>query len=286
MRKWIAPPCTTSTPPCSISSESTTNASPTNIRAATWLRDSGPAFLVRDDGTRAASAWHFNGWGGKFSSIAQDAKLAERLCEHLGLSMHRADLRLEGGAVAVDGEGTLLTTESCVLHPNRNPGMSRHDVERELCHALGVKKVIWLPGELSAGDCTDGHIDGLACFARPGLVLLETATDPDSARSEVLRENRRALRGVTDARGRELEIIEMEDAWEAERLGDTFCISYINFYVANGGVFMPAYGAPGDEPARRIIERAFPDREVVQVDVRKIAIGGGGIHCITQQQPA
>ncbi len=251
-----------------------------------WLRDSGPAFLVRDDGTRAAAAWHFNGWGGKFSQVERDAKLADRLCEHLGLSLHRADLRLEGGAVAVDGEGTILTTESCVLHPDRNPGMSRREAERELCHALGATKVIWLPGELSAGDCTDGHIDGLACFARPGLVLLETATDPDSARGEVLRENRRALRGATDARGRKLEIIEMEDAWQAERLGDTFCISYINFYVANGGVVMPAYGAPGDEPARQIIATAFPDREVVQVDVRKIAIGGGGIHCITQQQPA
>ncbi len=251
-----------------------------------WLRDTGPAFLVRDDGARAASAWHFNGWGGSFPRFEQDAELAKRLCEHLGLPLRHADLRLEGGAVSVDGEGTILTTESCVLHPNRNPGMTRLEAERELCHALGASKVIWLPGELSDGDCTDGHIDGLACFARPGLVLLETLTDPASERSKILRENRRALQGATDARGRELEIIEMEDAWQAENRGDTFCISYINFYVANGGVVMPAYDAPGDEPARRIIEKAFPSRHVVQVDVRDIAIGGGGIHCITQQQPA
>ena len=145
--------------------------------------------------------------------------------------------------------------------------------------------MIWLPGELSVGDCTDGHIDGLACFVRPGLVLLETLTDPTSERSKVLRENRLALRGASDARGRGLEVIEMEDAWQAENRGGSFCISYINFYLANGGVVMPCYDAPGDEPARRIIEKAFPTRDVVQVDVRDIAIGGGGIHCITQQRP-
>jgi agmatine deiminase len=164
--------------------------------------------------------------------------------------------------------------------------MTRLEVERELCHTLGASKVIWLPGELDEGDCTDGHVDGLACFARPGLVLMETLTDPDSERSKILSENRRALQGATDAHGRELEVIEIEDAWQAEQRSDTFCISYINFYLANGGVVMPAYDAPGDEPARRIIERAFPSRDVVQVDVRNIAIGGGGIHCITQQQPA
>ena len=251
-----------------------------------WLRDTGPAFLVRDDGARAGSAWHFNGWGGSFSRFEQDAKLPARLCEHLDLPLYRADLRLEGGAVSVDGEGTILTTESCALNPNRNPGVSRRDVERELCDALGGEKVIWLPGELSVGDCTDGHVDGLACFARPGLVLLETLTEPDSERAKVLRENRLALRGVTDARGRPLEIVEMEDAWQANAKSDTFCASYINFYVANGGIVMPAYAAPGDAPARRIIEKTFPNHEVVQVDVRKIAIGGGGIHCITQQQPA
>jgi agmatine deiminase len=251
-----------------------------------WLRDTGPAFLVRNDGARAASAWHFNAWGQSFDRFEEDAKLAGRLCDHLDVPLHQAGLRLEGGAIATDGEGTILTTESCALNPNRNPGMSRADVEHELCQALGASKVIWLPGELSEGDCTDGHIDGLACFARPGLVLCETATDPSSERSKVLQENRRVLERATDACGRALEIVEMEDAWRAEQQGDSFCISYVNFYVANGGIVMPAYDAPGDAAALRIVERAFPDRSVVQVDVRKIAINGGGIHCITQQQPA
>ena len=251
-----------------------------------WARDAGPTFLVRGDGSHAATAWLFNGWGGKLERFEQDAKLGERLCDQLGWPLYRSPLCLEGGAIHVDGEGTILTTDSCVLNANRNPGLSRRELERELCHALGGSKVIWLPGELADGDVTDGHVDGLACFARPGVILLETLTDPASPRAKLLQENRRALRGVTDARGRSLEIVEMEDAWGVEREGDAFCTSYINFYLANGGVVMPSYGAPGDERARRVVEKAFPDRKVVQVDVRKIAIGGGGIHCITQQQPA
>ena len=250
-----------------------------------WVRDTGPAFLVGDGGSRAATAWRFNAWGGKFERYAEDAQLAARLCARLGLPLYRSSLHLEGGALHVDGEGTLLTTESCVLNPNRNPGLTRAEAERELCQALGCSKVIWLPGELDPGDATDGHVDGLACFARPGLVLMESRTDPDSPRAAILGENRRALQGATDARGRVLEIVEMEDAWEAEQQGDSFCISYVNFYVANGGVVMPAYGIPADARARALVAHAFPDREVVQVDVRKIAIGGGGIHCITQQQP-
>ncbi len=251
-----------------------------------WLRDTGPAFLVGGDGARAAAAWRFNAWGGKFPRCADDARLAERLCERLGLPLYRSPLHLEGGAVHVDGEGSVLTTESCALNPNRNAGLGRADVERELCAALGASVVLWLPGELDPRDVTDGHVDGLACFARPGLVLMETRTDPSSPRAELLAENRRALRGARDARGRAIEVVELEDAWQAERESDAFCTSYLNFYLANGGVVMPAYGIPADARARALVEKAFPDRAVVQVDVRPIAIGGGGIHCITQQQPA
>jgi agmatine deiminase len=251
-----------------------------------WARDSGPSFLTGPGGCRAATAWRFNAWGGKFDLYEQDARLAERLCAHLGFDRYASPLHLEGGAFHVDGEGTILTTESCALNSNRNPGMTRAEVERELCHALGASKVIWLPGGLHEGDVTDGHVDGLACFARPGLVLMETQTGADPETRAVLRENRRAIEGATDARGRPIQVVEMEEAWEAEADGDSFCRSYINFYLANGGVVMPAYGIPADARARAVVEQAFPGREVVQVDVRKVAIGGGGIHCITQQQPA
>jgi agmatine deiminase len=251
-----------------------------------WTRDSGPAFLVGPGGSRAATAWHFNAWGGKYERYQEDAQLARRLCAHLGLRCFQSPLHLEGGALAVDGEGTVLTTESCALNPNRNPGFTKRDVEAELCRALGASKVIWLPGALTEDDITDGHVDGLACFARPGFVLLETMTGPDSPTREMMRENRRALEGATDAKGRPIEVVEMEEAWEAEPESDTWCRSYINFYVANGGIVMPAYGVPGDARARAVVAKAYPDRKVVQIDVRKVAIGGGGIHCITQQQPA
>jgi agmatine deiminase len=251
-----------------------------------WLRDTGPAFLVGPGGARAASLWHFQAWGGKSERYRDDAQLARRLCSHVGLPYFQSPLHLEGGALTVDGEGTVITTESCALNPNRNPGLTTREVDVEICRALGASKVIWLPGVLDPGDLTDGHVDGLACFARPGLVLMETLTgEADSAR-EMLRENRRALEGATDAKGRALEVVEMEDAWEAEPESETWCRSYINFYVANGGIVMPAYGVPGDERARAVVAQAFPDRRVVQIDVRKVAIGGGGIHCITQQQPA
>jgi agmatine deiminase len=251
-----------------------------------WVRDTGPAFLRGNDGSAAATAWRFNGWGESVARYEADARIAESVAAHLELPLYRSPLRLEGGAICVDGEGTVITTESCLLNSNRNPGLTRDEVERELCRALGAAKVIWLPGELWAGDDTDGHVDGLACFARPGLLLLECRTDPSALRAEVLRENRRALDGATDARGRPIEIIELEDAWRAEYPNDAFCISYTNFYVANGGVVMPSYGIATDAAARDVVERAFPDRRVVQVDVRHIAVGGGGIHCITQQQPA
>jgi agmatine deiminase len=251
-----------------------------------WTRDSGPAFLVGKGGARAATAWHFNAWGAKNDRYEQDAQIAKRLCANLALPCYQSPLFLEGGGIHIDGEGTVLTTESCALNSNRNPGLTKREVEKELCHALGASKVIWLPGGLHPGDITDGHVDGLACFARPGLVLMETLTGADCANREVLRENRRAIEGATDAKGRSIEIVEMEGAWEAEPESDTYCDSYINFYVANGGLVMPKYGVPGDERARAVLEKAFPDRKVVQVDIRKVAIGGGGIHCITQQQPA
>lgn len=249
-----------------------------------WLRDSGPSFLRHASGRRAGVSWRFNAWGGKHEPWDKDDALAGSLLERLGLPCYRSPLILEGGAFHVDGEGTLLTTESCVLNPNRNPDWSKEEAEAEIKQALGVEKVIWLPGDPGEKE-TDGHVDGLACFVRPGVVLVETNPYPDDPHSAVLRENLKALLGQRDARGRKLEFLFIEEAADAQATSEIFSRSYINFYLANGGVVMPGFGIEADSRIREVVEAAFPDRRVVQVDISDIAPGGGGIHCITQQEP-
>ena len=253
-----------------------------------WMRDSGPTFLTGADGRRAGTAWRFNAWGGKVSEYADNARLAGRVLNLGGAPSYQSSLCLEGGAIHTDGEGTVITTESVVLNPNRNPGINKRAAERELCDALGASKVIWLPGDPDNVhvDITDGHIDGLVCFVKPGVVLYESDPSASGAARQLAADNRRALEAAVDAAGRRLQIISIDDAYEAATPHDMFCRSYVNFYIANGGIVMPAYGVPGDARALAVIKACFPDREVVQVDVTYLASGGGGIHCITQQQPA
>jgi len=250
-----------------------------------WCRDNGPTFLKKGADVLAGTAWRFNAWGEKSKPYDDDALLSRRLLQHLGLPVYPSLLTTEGGAIHTDGEGTLVTTETAVLNANRNPGMSKGEAERALCEATAAEKVIWLPGDPDEW-MTDGHIDGLACFVRPGVMLYETNPDPADPHYRTLVENLKALQGATDAKGRTIELIPIEEAYEAEAIGDHFSRSYINFYLANGAVIMPGYGTPGDVRAKAVVERAFPDREVVQLDLRAIAPGGGGIHCITQQQPS
>ena len=250
-----------------------------------WTRDSGPNFVKRDDGALAASVFHFNAWGGKYETYRKDAALGHRLAEYLGIPSFSSPLFMEGGGINVDGEGTLLTTEQCVLHPNRNPQLTKPEAEQAFCDALGVKKVLWLPGDPQDTE-TDGHVDGIACFIRPGVVLVEVCPEKNTVRYEAMQSNVSALEGATDAAGRELEIVVIEEAHEAESRSEIFAKSYINFYIANGGIVMPAFGIERDEVARAQIESLFPDRHVIQVNISDIALGGGGIHCITQQQPA
>ena len=250
-----------------------------------WARDSGPTFLKhKENGALAGTSWRFNAWGGKHEPYDQDDRLAGRILDHLGLPYFQSPLFLEGGALHVDGEGTVLTTESCVLNANRNPGLTKAEAEREICQALGARKVIWLPGDWEEEE-TDGHVDGLACFVRPGVVLVATDVDSALPYAEALAENRRALECAVDAKGRSLEILPIEEAVESEPTSPVYCHSYINFYLANGAVILPGYGVPGDARARAVVATAFPEREIVQLDVTAIAPGGGGIHCITQQQP-
>ena len=251
-----------------------------------WSRDSGPTFLKhRQSGALAGTAWHFNAWGGKHRPWDRDEALAAGILADLGLPCFQSPLFLEGGAIHVDGEGTLITTESCLLNANRNPGLTKPAAEAELRRALGIETVIWLPGDPDETE-TDGHVDGIACFVRPGFALVEIHPDPHDPLAAVLAENRRALELARDARGRTIEILPLQTAVEAEASSDVFCNAYINFYLANGAVILPSYGIASDAAARDVVAKAFPDREIVQVDVNGIAPGGGGIHCITPQQPA
>lgn len=234
-----------------------------------WLRDSGPIF-VGDEGVRGIQ-FGFNAWGGKYPPWDDDATIAGRLCDTLGLPWERSEMVLEGGAIAMDAGGTLLTTEECLLNPNRNPGWSRERIEDELRARLGAERVVWLPFGLLEDQDTDGHVDLVAAFAGPGLVALLSVDEanPNFARLEADRE---VLRDAG------LEVVDVPGLRYDD---DGTAISPLNLYACNGGVVM----SNADGAALEAVREAFSDREVVGVDARTLAFGGGGPHCITQQVP-
>nr|WP_235916095.1 agmatine deiminase family protein [Spelaeibacter cavernicola] len=251
-----------------------------------WMRDTGPVF-VKGNGTAAALNFNFNGWGDK-QEHAQDAKVAQFVCSQAGAEMVRTDLTLEGGGIEVDGEGTAIITESCVLNANRNPGWSKSDVEAELGRVLGLQKIIWLPG-IAGKDITDGHTDFYARFAGPGKVVAGYDPDPQSFDHDVTQRHLDILDGATDARGRKIEVVVIDGPTDLREQSpsEDFAAGYINFYVCNGGVIAPQFGDPAaDADAKQKLETLFPGRSVVQLDIDAIASGGGGIHCTTQQEPA
>ena len=253
-----------------------------------WMRDMGPSFVKRADGAVAAVSWRFNGWGGYSPSFELDAHVGRHLAAHLTAPLIGSVLAVEGGALHVDGAGTLLTTETVLLNKNRNPGITREAVEAEFARTLGIAKTIWLPGNPYEKG-TDGHIDGIACFVRPGVLLFETSASSRPEMREATERNRRTLEGQSDAAGRPLEILTIREAPDGRQgaHGWGYSTSYVNFYIANGGVVMPSFGlAKEDAAAFETVAASFPDREVVQVDISTLAAGGGGIHCITQQWPA
>jgi len=251
-----------------------------------WFRDSGPIFVLGADGERAGVDFRFNSWGGKHHPFDADDRISGLLLERLGVERIASPMVLEGGAITVDGEGTLITTEQCLLHPNRNPGLTREQIEAELMARLGVTKVIWLPyGGLEDTE-TDGHVDGVCAFTAPGRVLLSVPGDPDHPDHQRTRDNRAVLEAATDARGRRLEILELPQTAFVEVDGEPTEVSYLNFYLANGGVVVPVADVPEDAGALAVIAAAFPDRTVVGVRCRVVGYGGGGVHCITQQIPA
>jgi agmatine deiminase len=251
-----------------------------------WARDFGPTFLKSDNGRLAGVQWMFNAWGQKYHPYTNDATFARRVLEMIGAAVYTAPLVCEGGALHVDGEGTVLTTEQCLLHPNRNPGRTREDVDEILKSHLGARTVVWLGSGFSDTE-TDGHVDNIACFAGPGRVILgmpSAKSHPDYA---PVKEAISRLKAARDAEGRTFEIIalpqpkKLRQSWS----GRLLAMSYVNFYLANGAVIMPAFGDPNDEAARTVLAQCFPGRDIMQIDALDIVQGGGGIHCITQQEP-
>ena len=246
-----------------------------------WLRDSGPTFVRDQNGAATMVDWRFNAWGEKHRPFADDDRLPARLAARTGTPRARAPLVMEGGSFHADGEGTVLTTEQCLLHPNRNPELSRTEIEAALRKFLGAEKIIWLAGDPTDAE-TDGHVDGVACFVGAGRVLAEVSADAHSPDHAALAENISRLRSARDARGRRLEVLEMP----RRSFADGWLGAYVNFYFANGGAVMPGYGCPdADLRALEVLRRALPGREVAQVDASALAWGGGGVHCITQQEP-
>src|SRR3954469_2740544 len=234
-----------------------------------WLRDSGP--IVVSDGTRRLGIqFGFNAWGGKFPPWDDDATIAGRLCDRLGLPWERSELVLEGGSIAVDGAGRLITTEECLLNPNRNPDWTREEIEAELGARLGAERIVWLPHGLVEDRDTDGHVDLIAAFAAPGRIAMLTVPE-DNPNAERLAENRAILERAG------LEILDVPGLTYD---GET-AVSPMNLYVCNRAVVM----SDASEEARGAVARAFPLREVVGVPATVLAHGGGGPHCITQQQP-
>ncbi|MBK9180945.1 MAG: agmatine deiminase [Acidimicrobiales bacterium] len=272
-----------------------------------WMRDIGPTFVVDGRGGLRGVDWVFNAWGGLDGGLYfpwdLDDRAARKVLEIERADRYRAPLVLEGGSIHVDGEGTLLTTEECLLNPNRNPSLTRQEIERHLRDHLGVEKVVWL-GAGVFGDETDGHVDNLCCFVRPGVVALTWTDDTSDPQHAISLDARRRLEAATDARGRSFEVhllpspgplpITDEESGGVDavvgtmprRAGDRLAGSYVNLSIANTRIVLPLLDERHDDRARDVVAALFPDRQVVGVPAREILLGGGNVHCITQQVPA
>jgi agmatine deiminase len=246
-----------------------------------WARDSGPIFVTGDGGERAGVQFGFNGWGEKFVPYDEDARFATRVLELLGEPRRDAThLVLEGGSIAVDGEGTLITTEQCLFEEHRNPELAREEIEAELRAQLGAERVIWLGLGLVEDDDTDGHVDNICAFVEPGKVVLQTVTDEANPNYAPSQDNLRRLRDAG------LEVVELPWLPYVEGEEPAVVVPYTNFYICNGALIVPTRGEETDAEALAMLESLYPSREAVAVAGETLALGGGGVHCITQQVPA
>jgi agmatine deiminase len=245
-----------------------------------WIRDSGPIIVYDADGRREAVHFRFNAWGEKYTPYADDATIGARVAAHLGLPVTEVPLVLEGGSIAFDGAGTLVTTERCLLHPNRNPGVTRVEIESVLRAALGVDRVIWLTDGIAEDDETDGHVDNVVAFVAPGRAVLQGCDDRKNPNHAIAADNRARL----EAAG--IEVVEVPDLPYVDVGGEHVPVPSVNWYVANGVVIVPVAGASTDAATLDLVGAQYPGRVIVAVDGSVLAYGGGGVHCITQPVPA
>lgn len=271
-----------------------------------WARDCGPSFLVNDDGILRACDWKFNAWGGLVDGLYfpwdKDDIVARKICELENAASYRTeDFVLEGGSIHVDGEGTVMTTEMCLLSAGRNPSMSKEQIEEKLKNYLNCSKVLWIPNGIDWEE-TNGHVDDIACFIRPGEAACIYTEDNKHPFYKVSQEIYRTLSGMTDAKGRKLKVHKICCTKDKVTIPKDFCIdniegsksreagalciaSYLNFLIVNGGVIVPQYDDENDKKALEQIQELFPERKVIGVQTKEIVYGGGNIHCITQQVP-
>ena len=273
-----------------------------------WIRDCGATFVVNDNGEVRGVDWTFNAWGGLVDGLYfpwdQDDKIALKMCELEGVNSYRLDdFILEGGSIHVDGEGTVMVTEECLLSEGRNSHMSREEIEKVLCEYLNCEKVLWIPRGIY-NDETNGHVDNMCNFVRPGVVVLAWTDDENDPQYERSVEAYNYLSNEVDAKGRKLEIhkmlvpspilitkeeslgVDAVDGTLPREEGDRMAASYVNYYTGNGFVALPVFGDPNDELAIKKLQELYPDRVIEPVYAREILLGGGNIHCITQQLPA
>lgn len=262
----------------------------TNIRLVViptndaWCRDHGATFVVDSTGTLAAVDWHYNAWGGKYPPYDLDQQVASRMATFLSVPRLESALTLEGGALESNGAGTLMTTASCVLNPNRNPGLSREEAEKEFSRLLGTTHVIWLGGEL-AGDDTDGHIDNLARFVREDVVVAPRVKDRNDPHYESFESNIELLQNAVTATGQSLQVIPLPHPDPVHHEGARLPASYMNFLISNGLVLVPTYHCSSDEIALEMLGSLFPARKIVGIDCTTAIRGLGALHCLSQQVP-
>jgi len=255
-----------------------------------WIRDYGPNFIINQSGELAYNDWIFNAWGNKYEALKQDDAIPARLESLLKLPRFEPAIVMEGGSIEVNGSGCVLTTEQCLLNANRNPGLSKEEIERYLKNYLGVGKVLWL-GEGIVGDDTDGHIDDIARFVAPNVIVCAVEEDPNDANYDLLQDNLKRLRSMTDIEGRSFEIVTLPmpgvvgGTSTDNRNLDRLPASYANFYIANNLVLAPVFGHANDARALETLQRLFPGRRVVGINCEPLVWGMGTIHCVTQQQP-